>query len=61
MVMGTPPELYDSEHGSYVLRSRGDDAIHNATKSLLYRGILSKSQRDPQRQGPGRQLKISER
>ncbi|KIM47907.1 hypothetical protein M413DRAFT_439604 [Hebeloma cylindrosporum] len=60
MVMGTPHELYDTEHGSSVLRSRGDEAIHNATKSLLFRGVLSKLQRDPLKQGPGRQLKISE-
>jgi hypothetical protein len=60
MVMGTPHELYDTENGSSVLRSRGDEAIHNATKSLLFRGVLSKLQRDPHKQGPGRQLKISE-
>ncbi|KAF9478011.1 hypothetical protein BDN70DRAFT_809556 [Pholiota conissans] len=60
MVMGTPPERYKPEQASSLLKSRGDEAINTATKNLLSRGILSKSQRDPQKQRPGRQLKISE-
>ncbi|KAF8203137.1 hypothetical protein BJ912DRAFT_1018924 [Pholiota molesta] len=60
MAMGTPPERYDSEQASFLLKSRGDEAINIATRNLLSRGILSKSQRDPRKQRPGRQLKISE-
>ncbi|KAF8973687.1 hypothetical protein BDZ97DRAFT_1900484 [Flammula alnicola] len=60
MAMGTPPERYDPEQASSLLKSRGDGAINIATRNLLSRGILSKSQRDPQKQKPGRQLKISE-
>ena len=58
--MGTPSESYDSELGSLLLKSKGEDVINIATRNLLARGILSKSQRDPKKQGPGRQLKISE-
>lgn len=60
MTMGTPSESYDSEQASWLLRSRGADVINTATRNLLSRGILSKSQRDPTKQAPGRQLKISE-
>lgn len=60
MAMGTPPERYDPEQASSLLKSRGGEAINIATKNLLSRGILSKSQRDPTKQKPGRQLKISE-
>ncbi|KDR85305.1 hypothetical protein GALMADRAFT_52101 [Galerina marginata CBS 339.88] len=60
MVMSTPPERYDAEEASSLLRSRGEGSIDVATKNLLSRGVLSKSQRDPQKQKPGRQLKISE-
>lgn len=60
MAMGTPPERYDSEQASFLLKSRGDEAINIATRNLLSRGILSKLQRDPRKQRPGRQLKISE-
>ncbi|KAF8912964.1 hypothetical protein CPB84DRAFT_1670756 [Gymnopilus junonius] len=60
MVMSTPPERYDAEQGSTLLRKRGANSIDIAKKNLLSRGILSKSQRDPEKQGPGRQLKISE-
>ena len=61
MAMGTPPERYDSESASLLLRSAGEDAVATAIKNLLGRGVLSKSQRDPAKQKPGRQLKISER
>jgi len=60
MVMGSPPESYDPEQASSLLKSRGNEVIDTATKNLLSRGILSKSQRDPLKQKPGRQLKISE-
>jgi oxalate---CoA ligase len=60
MAMGTPSESYDSEQGSWLLKSKGEDVINTATRNLLSRGILSKSQRDSKKQGPGRQLKISE-
>ena len=58
--MGTPSESYDSGQASWLLRSKGEDVIDAATRNLLSRGILSKLQRDPTKQGPGRQLKISE-
>lgn len=60
MAMGTPPERYDSESASLLLRSAGEDAVATAIKNLLGKGVLSKSQRDPTKQKPGRQLKISE-
>ncbi|KAH9486640.1 Transcription factor tau subunit sfc3 [Psilocybe cubensis] len=60
MAMGTPPERYDPAQGSSLLKNWGQDVIDVATKNLLTRGVLSKSQRDPLKQGPGRQLKISE-
>jgi len=60
MAMGTPSEIYDSKQASWLLRSKGDDVINTATRNLLSRGVLSKSQRDPTKQAPGRQLKISE-
>ena len=60
MTMGSPSESYDSKQASWLLKSKGDNVITTATKNLLSRGILSKSQRDPKKQGPGRQLKISE-
>ena len=58
--MGSPFESYDSKQASWLLKSKGDDVIITATRNLLSRGILSKSQRDPKKRGPGRQLKISE-
>ena len=58
--MGTPSDIYDSEQGSWFLKSKGEDVINTATRNLLSRGVLSKLQRDPKKQGPGRQLKISE-
>lgn len=57
--MGSPSESYDSKQASWLLKSKGD-VITTAARNLLSRGILSKSQRDPKKQGPGRQLKISE-
>lgn len=60
MTMGSPSESYDSKQASWLLKSKGDDMIITAARNLLSRGILSKSQRDPKKQGPGRQLKISE-
>lgn len=60
MVMGSPPECYDSEQASLLLKSCGDENIKSATKNLLNQGVLSKLQRDPKRLGPGRLLKISE-
>ena len=60
MTMGTPSESYDSEQASCLLRSKGEDVINTAARNLLSRGILSKSQRDPTKQVPGRRLKISE-
>ena len=59
MTMGSPSESYDSKQASWLLKSKGD-VITTATRNLLSRGILSKSQRDPKKLGPGRQLKISE-
>ena len=58
--MGSPSESYESRQASWLLKSKGDDVIITAARNLLSRGILSKSQRDPKKQGPGRQLKISE-
>ncbi|KAF9569867.1 hypothetical protein CPC08DRAFT_14379 [Agrocybe pediades] len=60
MVMGSPPETYDPEQASSLLKSKGNEVVDIATKNLLSRGILSKSHRDPLKQKPGRQLKISE-
>ena len=58
--MGSPSESYDSKQASWLLKSKGDGVIISAARNLLSRGILSKSQRDPKKQGPGKQLKISE-
>ena len=58
--MGTPPELYQPERGSALFQGIDGEVINTATKNLLSRGVLSKSQRDPHKQKPGRQLKISE-
>ncbi|PPQ63697.1 hypothetical protein CVT24_004277 [Panaeolus cyanescens] len=60
MAMGTPPEHYDSVQASALLKSRGDAQISAAIQGLLLRGVLSKTQRDPSKHKPGRQLKISE-
>ena len=60
MTMGSPSESYDSKQATWLLKRKGDNVITIAARNLLSRGILSKSQRDPKRQGPGRQLKISE-
>ncbi|KAG6866027.1 hypothetical protein C0991_009436 [Blastosporella zonata] len=60
MVLGTPHERYDAETASTLLRAIGEHYVNIATKSLLSRGALSKLVRDPQKQKPGRQLKISE-
>ncbi|KAG6919586.1 hypothetical protein DXG01_004250 [Tephrocybe rancida] len=60
MVLGTPHECYDAEPASMLLRNVGEQYVSIATKNLLSRGALSKLVRDPQKQKPGRQLKISE-
>jgi Family of unknown function (DUF6581) len=60
MALGSPHESYDAESASNLLRSVGEQAVAVATKNLMSRGILSKLVRDPQKQKPGRQLKISE-
>ncbi|KAF8058259.1 hypothetical protein FPV67DRAFT_1524679 [Lyophyllum atratum] len=60
MTLGTPHERYDPESASTLLRSIGEQSVSAATKNLLSRGVLSKLVRDPQKQKPGRQLKISE-
>ncbi|KAF5377206.1 hypothetical protein D9615_006321 [Tricholomella constricta] len=60
MTLGTPHERYDPEPASTLLRSVGEQYVSVATKNLLSRGVLSKLVRDPQKQKPGRQLKISE-
>jgi transcription factor C subunit 3 len=61
MAMGSPPENYDCDRASTLLRSAGEEQVSMATQRLLGKGIMSKSQRDPQKQRPGRQLKISDR
>lgn len=61
MAMGSPPETYDCDSASALLRSVGEEQVSTATSRLLAKGVLSKSQRDPQKQRPGRQLKISDR
>lgn len=60
MTLGTPHEVYDPESASALLHTVGEQYVLPATKNLLSRGILSKLVRDPQKQKPGRQLKISE-
>jgi hypothetical protein len=60
MAMASPPEHYDSEQASLLLKSCGDESIKLATKNLLSQGVLAKLQRDPKKLGPGRLLKISE-
>jgi hypothetical protein len=60
MVMGSPPEHYDSEQASLLLKRCGDEIVKSSTKNLLGQGVLSKLQRDPRKLGPGRLLKISE-
>ncbi|KAJ7593112.1 hypothetical protein C8J56DRAFT_1013301 [Mycena floridula] len=60
MVFGTPQEDYSADAGSRLLKTFGQDLVNSVTKNLLTRGVLSKLVRDPQKQKPGRQLKISE-
>jgi len=60
MTLGTPHERYDPESGAALLHDLGEHHVSLATKNLLNRGVLSKLVRDPQKQKPGRQLKISE-
>ncbi|KAF8634442.1 hypothetical protein AX15_000891 [Amanita polypyramis BW_CC] len=60
MTLGTPHEHYEAERASNLLRSANESAIECARDNLLARGVLSKLVRDPQKQKPGRQLKISE-
>jgi hypothetical protein len=60
MTLGTPNERYDPEPAAALLHSLGEHTISPATKSLLNRGVLSRLVRDPAKQKPGRQLKISE-
>lgn len=60
MALGTPNERYDAEAASSLLHAIGDQAVSTATSNLLGRGVLSKLVRDPTKQKPGRQLKISE-
>ncbi|KAH6916823.1 hypothetical protein BKA70DRAFT_313865 [Coprinopsis sp. MPI-PUGE-AT-0042] len=60
VVMGSPPETYDCDVASTLLRSAGEEEVAAATQDLLARGVLSKLQRDPKKQKPGRQLKISD-
>ncbi|KAF8898469.1 hypothetical protein BD779DRAFT_11912 [Infundibulicybe gibba] len=60
MVMGSPDGSYDPEFASELLHDVGKAAVSAATHNLLNRGVLSKLVRDPQKQRPGRQLKISE-
>ncbi|KAG6891388.1 hypothetical protein C0992_007611 [Termitomyces sp. T32_za158] len=60
VTLGTPHECYDPELGSTLLHTIGEHYVSVATKNLLSRGVLSKLVRDPQKQKPGRQLKISE-
>ena len=60
MTLGTPHERYDPDFGAALLHDLGEHHVSLATKDLLNRGVLSKLVRDPQKQKPGRQLKISE-
>ncbi|KAF9458331.1 hypothetical protein BDZ94DRAFT_1270875 [Collybia nuda] len=60
MTLGTPNEHYDSDLASVLLHGLGEHEISVATRNLLNRGVLSKLVRDPTKQKPGRQLKISE-
>jgi oxalate---CoA ligase len=60
MVFGTPNESYDPSRAAALLHSVGEEAISRAKDNLLYRGVLSKVVRDPQKSKPGRTLKISE-
>ncbi|KAF9523601.1 hypothetical protein CPB83DRAFT_821291 [Crepidotus variabilis] len=60
MVMGAPPERYNSEIAASLLKSLGHEPVSAATKGLLTRGVLSKLQRDPKKPRPGRTLKISD-
>ncbi|KAF8640756.1 hypothetical protein AX17_000406 [Amanita inopinata Kibby_2008] len=60
MVLGTPHERYEAERASSLLLSVGHISVDHAKDNLLSRGVLTKLVRDPQKQKPGRQLKISE-
>ncbi|KAH0590291.1 hypothetical protein H2248_000453 [Termitomyces sp. 'cryptogamus'] len=60
VTLGTPYERYHAELASTLLHTIGENYVSVATKNLLSRGVLSKLVRDPQKQMPGRQLKISE-
>jgi oxalate---CoA ligase len=60
MALGTPNERYDPEPASTLLHHVGEQYVSPAARNLLNRGVLSKLVRDPQKQKPGRQLKISE-
>lgn len=60
MVFGSPAESYTPEAGSEILNQFGKSLVNTATKRLLENGVLSKLVKDPTKQRPGRQLKISE-
>lgn len=60
MVLGTPNDRYDADLASQMLHAVGEQSVSAATKNLLGHGVLSKLVRDPTKQRPGRQLKISE-
>ncbi|KAF6766510.1 hypothetical protein DFP72DRAFT_866743 [Ephemerocybe angulata] len=60
MTMGSPHESYNCDNASTLLRSVGEEVVSKATQNMLGKGILSKSQRDPTKHRPGRQLKISD-
>lgn len=60
MALGMPNERYDPEPASILLHNIGEEYVSPAARNLLSRGVLSKLVRDPQKQKPGRQLKISE-
>ncbi|OBZ79916.1 Transcription factor tau subunit sfc3 [Grifola frondosa] len=60
MTLGTPHENYDPDSASQLLKSVGERAVQTATKTLLARGAVSKTVRDPQKSKPGRTFKISD-
>ncbi|KAI0706049.1 hypothetical protein BC835DRAFT_1311874 [Cytidiella melzeri] len=60
MTLGTPSDIYDVDHATELLRSAGKEAVDVAVKDMLERGVVSKLLRDPNKNKPGRVLKISD-
>jgi hypothetical protein len=60
MTFGTPYESYSTDAAARLLHGLGEQVVSTAAATLVNRGVLSKTVRDPHKSKPGRTLKISE-